>query len=144
MAPRTQSMTVVGRKWSSLLKNYVLQVSVGICGILLMPLLIVSHRFQESFFAFIYVILQRHMNDEISVIRRTVMSHLDGVSSQEPSLKARGALRVLEVGAAYAPNLEFVQRPIEYSVVEPNRSFEDALMRNIKKNSNVCIFPLCL
>ncbi|KAH7948429.1 hypothetical protein HPB52_022693 [Rhipicephalus sanguineus] len=77
------------------------------------------------------------MKDEISVLRRMVMSHLDGISSHEPSLKARGALRVLEVGAAYGPNLEFFQRPIEYWVVEPNRSFEDSFMRNLKKNSKV-------
>ncbi|KAL3257978.1 hypothetical protein MRX96_016746 [Rhipicephalus microplus] len=114
MPTRTQSVITIGRKWSRLLRNYALLGLVGILGILLLPLLIVSHRFQESFFAFVYVILQRHMNDE-----------------------AHGSVRVLEVGAAYGPNLEFVERPIEYSVVEPNRSFKDSFMENIKKNSKV-------
>lgn len=137
MPTRTQSVITIGRKWSRLLRNYALLGLVGILGILLLPLLIVSHRFQESFFAFVYVILQRHMNDEVSEIRRFLMSHLDSLSSQEPSLKAHGSVRVLEVGAAYGPNLEFVERPIEYSVVEPNRSFKDSFMENIKKNSKV-------
>ncbi|KAH6928140.1 hypothetical protein HPB50_012169 [Hyalomma asiaticum] len=135
--PPMQPVTTVCRNWLSLLQNYVLHATVGICGIFLMPLFIVSHRFKEKFFAFIYVIVQRRMEDEVNLLRKIVMSQLNDMSSQVPSLNARGALRVLEVGAAYGPNLEFVQRPIDYWVVEPNRSFEESFRRNLKANPNV-------
>ncbi|XP_075550424.1 thiol S-methyltransferase TMT1A-like [Dermacentor variabilis] len=137
MPTPTQPIAVVERKWSRLLLNYALHTTIGICGIALMPLLIVSHRFQENFFAFIYVIIQRFMNDEVAMIRRAIMSHLDDMSPQEPSLSPRGSLRVLEVGAAYGPNLEFIQRPVEYWTLEPNGCFEDSFMRNLQRNSNV-------
>ncbi|XP_065302625.1 thiol S-methyltransferase TMT1A-like [Dermacentor albipictus] len=137
MSTPTQPIAVVKREWSRLPLNYALHTTIGICGIALMPLLILSHRFQENFFAFIYVIIQRFMNDEVAMIRRAIMSHLDDMSPQEPSLIPRGSLRVLEVGAAYGPNLEFIQRPVEYWTVEPNRSFEDSFMRNLQRNSNV-------
>ncbi|XP_049528065.1 putative methyltransferase-like protein 7A [Dermacentor silvarum] len=137
MSPPTQPIAVVERKWYRLLLNYALHIIIGIAGIVLMPLLIVSHRFQENFFAFIYVIMQRCMNEEVAAIRKAVLSQLDEMSPQELSSSVHGSLRVLEVGAAYGPNLEFIQRPVEYWTVEPNRSFEDSFMRNIERNPNV-------
>ncbi|XP_049528953.1 putative methyltransferase-like protein 7A [Dermacentor silvarum] len=138
MSPPTKPIAVIERKWSRLLLlNYAWLATVGISGIVLMPLLIVSHRFQEKFFAFIYVILMRFANSEVAVMRRAIMSHLNEMSPQKPSSSVRGSLRVLEVGAAYGPNLEFIQRPVEYWTVEPNRSFEDTFRRNIKRNPNV-------
>ncbi|XP_049528063.1 putative methyltransferase-like protein 7A [Dermacentor silvarum] len=137
MSLPTKPIAVVRRKWSRLLLQYALLAIIGISGILLMPLLIMSHRFQEKFFAFIYVIVQRFLNEEVTVIRQAVMSQLNEMSPQEPSSSVRGPLRVLEVGAAYGPNLEFIQRPVEYWTVEPNRSFEDSFMGNVERNSNV-------
>lgn len=137
MSPTTKPIAVAGRRWSRLLLQYAFLAIIGIFGILLMPLLIMSHRFQEKFFAFIYVIMQRFMNEDLAVIRRAVMSQLDDMSPQKPSSSVRGPLRVLEVGAAYGPNLEFIQRPVEYWTVEPNRSFEDSFMRNVERNPNV-------
>lgn len=137
MSPSTQPIAPVEQKWSRLILNYALHIIIGIAGILIMPLLIVSHRFQENFFAFIYVIMQRFMNEEVATIRQAVLSHLNEMSPQKRSSSVRDSLRVLEVGAAYGPNLEFIQRPVEYWTVEPNRSFEDSFMRNLQRNSNV-------
>ncbi|KAL1484131.1 hypothetical protein MTO96_032753 [Rhipicephalus appendiculatus] len=56
------------------------------------------------------------------------------MASHSHSLRARGAVRVLEVGAAYGPNLEFVRRPVEYWKLEPNTHFDALFLKNLAAN----------
>uniref|UniRef100_A0A023GGY8 Methyltransferase type 11 domain-containing protein n=1 Tax=Amblyomma triste TaxID=251400 RepID=A0A023GGY8_AMBTT len=106
-------------------------------GIPLLPILLISHRFQQSYFAFVYELCQKVWDKGYAHARRAVLARLNDVESQEPSLKSRGLVRMLEVGAAYGPNLEFVGRPVEYWKVEPNPAFEPTFQKNLAANPKV-------
>lgn len=125
------------QRWTRLLLNHVLLAAIGVGGMFFLPALLASHRFREVFFAFIYTLIQRFMKKDMAVLRRAVVSPLDDMVSHDACLKARGAVRLLEVGAAYGPNLEFIARPVEYWTLEPNTNFEAALQRTLKENPNV-------
>ncbi|XP_050027006.1 thiol S-methyltransferase TMT1B-like [Dermacentor andersoni] len=125
------------QRWTHFVLNYALLAAVGVGGMFLLPALMASHRFSEVSFAFIYTLIQRFMKNDMAVVRRGVVSLLDDMVSHDVCLKARGAVRLLEVGAAYGPNLEFIGRSVEYWTLEPNGNFEAALQRNLKENPKV-------
>lgn len=109
----------------------------AICGLILLPILLFSHRFQENFFAVVYRVCQFAWGYSISPIRSTLLSHLDGMMSHDSSLRSRNAVRVLEVGAAYGANLNFFNRPVEYWKVEPNTAFEATFRKKLAANPKV-------
>lgn len=133
----SRQLGVTLQRWTQVFLNYALIAAIGVGGMIFLPALLASHRFRDVFFAFVYMLIQRCMKDDMAALRRGVVSPLDDMPSHDALLKARGAVRLLEVGAAYGPNLEFIVRPVEYWAVEPNTSFEAALRRNIKENPNV-------
>ncbi|KAK8778059.1 hypothetical protein V5799_020603 [Amblyomma americanum] len=110
-----------------------------LCGVPLLPVLVVHHRFQQWYFAYFYELTQRVWDKGYALPRRSVLARLDDLESQDSSLKSRGVVRLLEVGAAYGPNLEFVGRPVEYWKVEPNTAFEPTFQKNLAANPMVGI-----
>ncbi|XP_077523715.1 thiol S-methyltransferase TMT1B-like isoform X2 [Amblyomma americanum] len=96
-----------------------------------------NHKFQEAFFATIYTLGERAWGRSLKPVRKTLLSRIDALVSHNSALRSRGAVRVLEVGAAYGPNLEFVKRPVEYWKVEPNTKFDAAFKKNLAGNPKV-------
>ncbi|KAL3259441.1 hypothetical protein MRX96_002084 [Rhipicephalus microplus] len=74
---------------------------------------------------------------DYGIVRRVVMTGLDDLVSQDSALRERGAVRVLEVGAAYGPNLPYVRRNVEYWRLEPNVSFDEGFQKNLDANNKV-------
>lgn len=110
---------------------------IGFFGILIFPALAISNRVREIYFAIIYLFIQRLWYDDYGSVRRVLMTGLDDIVSHDAALKARGAVRVLEVGAAYGPNMPYIRRSIEYSRLEPNVSFEEEFQKNLAANQKV-------
>ncbi|KAH7937159.1 hypothetical protein HPB49_008329 [Dermacentor silvarum] len=81
--------------------------------------------------------MQRLWHDDYGSVRRVLMTGLDDIVSHDAALKARGAVRVLEVGAAYGPNMPYIHRSIEYWRLEPNVSFEEEFQKNLAANKKV-------
>lgn len=123
--------------WVRPLLGYGLLVTGGVSGLLLLPLMLVSRRLREAHFVFFYEMCQLLWEEDFAAVRHALMLELDGLVSHDASLKKRYSLRVLEVGAAYGPNLPFVRRAIQYWKVEPNAHFDADFQRSLKENPNV-------
>ncbi|KAH6927415.1 hypothetical protein HPB50_003277 [Hyalomma asiaticum] len=123
--------------WLRIFLGHVCFCAIGLSGILIFPALVLSRRVQEMFFAFIYLFIQRLWYEDYGSVRRVVMAGLDDVVSHDATLRARGLVRVLEVGAAYGPNMPYIRRGIEYWRLEPNISFDEEFHKNLAANSKV-------
>ncbi|XP_065302588.1 thiol S-methyltransferase TMT1B-like [Dermacentor albipictus] len=123
--------------WMRIFVGHACFCAIGFFGILIFPALALSNRVREIFFAFIYLIMQRLWYDDYGSVRRVLMTGLDDIVSHDATLKARDAVRVLEVGAAYGPNLPYIHRNIEYWRLEPNVSFEPEFQKNLAANRKV-------
>lgn len=121
----------------SYLLGYVILVTGGLSGLLLLPLMLLSRRFREAHFAFFYSAVQRLWKEDFDAVRRALMLQLDDLVSHDASLRDKCSLRVLEVGAAYGGNLPFVRRDVQYWKVEPNARFDAAFERSLKENPHV-------
>ncbi|XP_050026973.1 thiol S-methyltransferase TMT1B-like isoform X1 [Dermacentor andersoni] len=124
-------------KWLYAFLGHAFIIVGGLVGLLLLPALLVSHHLHQAFFASIYRMGQWIWGNSFAEVRRTLLTQLDGLVSHSESLKARGAVRVLEVGAAFGPNLEFMCRPVEYWKMEPNTQFDAAFQNNLQANPKV-------
>lgn len=124
-------------KWLHVVCAHVVFALCALCGLALFPVLVVSHRCQEAFFAVAYRLCQWTWHQSIAPVRCALLARLDHVESNDSSLKSRGAVRVLEVGAAYGANLQFVRRPIEYWRVEPNTAFDSTFRNKLAANPKV-------
>ncbi|XP_075551138.1 thiol S-methyltransferase TMT1B-like [Dermacentor variabilis] len=124
-------------KWLYAFLGHAFIIVGGLVGFALLPALLVSHHLHQAFFAFIYRMGQRIWGNSFAEVRRTLLKQLDSLVSHSESLKARSAVRVLEVGAAFGPNLEFVSRPVEYWKMEPNTQFDAAFQNNLEANPKV-------
>ncbi|KAK8778042.1 hypothetical protein V5799_020614 [Amblyomma americanum] len=131
----TRSTTM--QKWVNVVCAHAVLAFNGLCGVVLLPVLLYSHRLQEIFFAIIYRVCQCVWDPSIAPVRRALLSRLDGMESRDSSLRSRGAVRVLEVGAAYGANLDFFHRPVEYWKVEPNTAFEATFQKKLAANPKV-------
>ncbi|KAH6927713.1 hypothetical protein HPB50_007495 [Hyalomma asiaticum] len=134
---RNFSENAVINKWVHVIVGHAAVIIMGLSGLALLPALLLSHRLHQAFFAFFYELCQRLWEKSFSEVRRNLLARLDGMVSHSESLRARGAVRVLEVGAAYGPNLQFVRRPVEYWKVEPNTQFDALFLRNLAANPKV-------
>lgn len=123
--------------WMRIFLGHVCFCLIGLSGILIFPALALSLRVREIFFAFIYLVMQRLWYDDYGSVRRVVMTGLDNIVSQDASLRAQGAVRVLEVGAAYGPNMPYIHRKCEYWRLEPNVSFDPEFQKNLAANKKV-------
>ncbi|KAK8770511.1 hypothetical protein V5799_013025 [Amblyomma americanum] len=109
----------------------------AVSGFVLLPALLLSHQFQEAFFAYVYKLCLKIWGVDFDLSRRAVLARLEGLVSHDSTLKSRGAVRLLEVGAAHGPNLKFMQRPVEYWKVEPNTAFNATFQTNLAANPKV-------
>ncbi|KAH9382459.1 hypothetical protein HPB48_000697 [Haemaphysalis longicornis] len=69
--------------------------------------------------------------------RCTALSTLNSLRSHDPLLKKRGALKLLEVGAATAANFKHMKRVIKYTNVDPNREFGSLFWRELKSHPQI-------
>ncbi|KAH6929220.1 hypothetical protein HPB50_025014 [Hyalomma asiaticum] len=134
---RNFSENCVINKWLRSFLDHVLLVVMGLIGLALLPVMMCSRRLRDTYYAFCYKLCQRMWEKSFAEVRRNLLARLDGMVSHSESLRARGAVRVLEVGAAYGPNLQFVRRPVEYWKVEPNTQFDALFLRNLAANPKV-------
>lgn len=125
------------RDWGHIFLAHVVLAFGAVSGFILLPALLVCHQFQEAFFAFIYKLCLKVWGVDFDRARRAVLARLDGLASHDSSLKSRGVVRLLEVGAAHGPNLKFMQRPVEYWKVEPNTAFNATFEANLAANRKV-------
>ncbi|XP_077557103.1 thiol S-methyltransferase TMT1B-like [Haemaphysalis longicornis] len=123
--------------WVRSLLGYSILVTGGLSGLLILPLMLVSRTLREAHFVFFYSLCQHLWKRDFDEVRRTLLLQLDDLVSHDASLRERRSLRVLEVGAAYGPNLPFVRRAVQYWKVEPNAHFDDAFQASLKENPNV-------
>ncbi|XP_077523694.1 thiol S-methyltransferase TMT1B-like [Amblyomma americanum] len=124
-------------KWVYVFLSHVFMALSALTSLAVLPALLASHKFQEAFFATIYTLGQRVWDRSFKAVRQTLLSRLDALVSHNSALRSRGAVRVLEVGAAYGANLEFVKRPVEYWKLEPNTKFDAAFQKNLAANPKV-------
>lgn len=125
-------------KWlRTYLLGYFVLVTGGVSGLLLLPLMLLSRRLREAHFAFFFEMCMRLWKEYFDAVRRALMLQLDDLVSHDASLRDECSLRVLEVGAAYGPNLPFVRRAVQYWRVEPNARFDAAFGKSVKENPNV-------
>ncbi|KAH6927403.1 hypothetical protein HPB50_003265 [Hyalomma asiaticum] len=134
-----RSGAVAFMTWFRIFVGHAYLFVMGLLGIIILPVLVLSSRAREVFFAFVYMLIQRLWGSDYGTVRRVVMTALDDLVSHDTSLRERDAVRVLEVGAAYGPNLPYVRRNVEYWRLEPNVSFDDGLRKNLDANHKV--FP---
>lgn len=123
--------------WFRIFIGHAYLYGMGLVGVIILPVLVVSQRAREVFFAFVYMLIQRLWCSDYGIVRRVVMTGLDDLVSQDSALRERGAVRVLEVGAAYGPNLPYVRRNVEYWRLEPNVSFDEGFQKNLDANNKV-------
>ncbi|KAH7950933.1 hypothetical protein HPB52_003141 [Rhipicephalus sanguineus] len=123
--------------WFRIFIGHVYLYVMGLVGLIILPVLAVSQRARELFFACVYMLIQRLWCSDYGIVRRVVMTGLDDLVSQDSALRERDAVRVLEVGAAYGPNLPYVRRNVEYWRLEPNVSFDKGFQNNLDANKKV-------
>ncbi|KAH9361981.1 hypothetical protein HPB48_014920 [Haemaphysalis longicornis] len=127
--------------WVRSLLGYSILVTGGLSGLLILPLMLVSRTLREAHFVFFYSLCQHLWKRDFDEVRRTLLLQLDDLVSHDASLRERRSLRVLEVGAAYGPNLPFVRRAVQYWKVEPNAHFDDAFQASLKETRTCVVFP---
>lgn len=127
----------VVNKWVYAFLGHALLIVGGLSGLVLLPALLLSPRLQETFFAFFYKLCQRLWERSFANVRRILLARIDDMVSHSQPLRARSTIRVLEVGAAYGPNLQFVRRPVEYWKLEPNTQFDALFLKNVAANPKV-------
>ncbi|KAM7308179.1 methyltransferase-like protein 7A [Ixodes scapularis] len=94
-----------------------------------------SKAFREAFFVRVFMPAAGSLvKDEFVAIRREVLSSLNDLESHDPELKKDGIVRVLEVGAGFGANFEFIQRKVKYWNIEPNAEFGPEFMKAAGKN----------
>ncbi|XP_029843312.2 methyltransferase-like protein 7A [Ixodes scapularis] len=94
-----------------------------------------SKTFREAFFVRVFMPAAGSLvKDEFVAIRREVLSRLNDLESHDPELKKDGIVRVLEVGAGFGANFEFIQRKVKYWNIEPNAEFGPEFMKAAGKN----------
>lgn len=134
---RDFSTTYAINKWVYAFLGHIFIIVGGLVGLALLPALLVSNHLHQAFFASIYRMCQWIWGKSFAEVRRNLLVRLDDLVSHSESLKARGSVRVLEVGPAFGPNLEFMRRPVEYWKVEPNTQFDEAFRKNLEANPKV-------
>ncbi|XP_075551108.1 thiol S-methyltransferase TMT1A-like [Dermacentor variabilis] len=123
--------------WIRIFLGHAYLFGMGAFGVLILPVLVLSQGAREMFFAFVYMLIQRLWYNDYGSVRRVVMTGLDDLESHDSALRERHVVRVLEVGAAYGPNLPYVRRSVEYWRLEPNVSFDEGFQQNLDANKKV-------
>ncbi|XP_064481617.1 thiol S-methyltransferase TMT1A-like [Ornithodoros turicata] len=101
-------------------------------------LLKISKRFREFFFARIFsVIVSPLLKKSFEGLRKAIMQELDSLESNDVQLRKAGSIRVLEVGIGTGGNFQFISREINLIAVDPNVSFESALMKSLAGHPNI-------
>lgn len=117
--------------------NLFLYASLALGLLLLVPLKL-SQELRSAYFArFFLPVLNRLCRDRFNDIRRRAVSQLNDLVSQDNALKEEDAISVLEIGAGFGVNFEYITRPVRYSNVEHEQQLEESFQVNLKKNSNV-------
>ncbi|CAN7989164.1 unnamed protein product [Ixodes hexagonus] len=95
-----------------------------------------SKAFQEAFFVRFFLPAATYLikRDEFERIRREVLSPLNDLVSHDPALRKDGFVRVLEIGAGFGSNFEFIERKVKYWNVDPNAEFGPEFRKAASKN----------
>lgn len=103
--------------------------------VFLLPLLF-SLKARQRYFVFFFKFVPIIFTDRDKA-RREALAPLGSLTSHDPQLKKRGALRVLEIGAGTGANFRYMTRPIKYTNVDPNREFESLFFSELKKHPQI-------
>ncbi|KAH9382460.1 hypothetical protein HPB48_000696 [Haemaphysalis longicornis] len=104
--------------------------------LLFQPVLRFSHKARQRFFVFFFQFVPILFVDRDNA-RRAALSPIGSLTSHDPQLRKRGALRLLEIGAGTGANFRYMTRPIKYTNVDPNREFESLFFSELKKHPQI-------
>lgn len=103
--------------------------------VFLLPLLLsikARQRYFVFFFQFVPILFVDREKPRIAAL-----STLSSMTSHDPELRKRGALRLLEIGAGTGANFRHMTRPIKYTNVDPNREFGALFLSELKKHPQI-------
>lgn len=106
------------------------------CSLVFQPVLRFSHKARQRFFVFFFQFVPILFVDRDNA-RRAALSPIGSLTSHDPQLRKRGALRLLEIGAGTGANFRYMTRPIKYTNVDPNREFESLFFSELKKHPQI-------
>uniref|UniRef100_G3MR83 Methyltransferase type 11 domain-containing protein n=1 Tax=Amblyomma maculatum TaxID=34609 RepID=G3MR83_AMBMU len=119
------------------LLDFALVVALGGGGAVLLVPLLLSERVRQWYFARLVSAASRLWRGALDDVRRDTIAALDEIESSDPTLRAEGALRVLEIGAGFGANFELIRRKVKYWNLDPNPEFKDGFLKNIKAHPKV-------
>lgn len=101
-----------------------------------LPILQFSLKARQRFFVFFFKFVPIIFVDRDNA-RRAALRPLGCLTSHDPQLKKRGALRLLEIGAGTGANFRYMTGPMKYTNVDPNREFESLFFTELKKHPQI-------
>lgn len=120
-------------------ENFALYLFAGVPLTLFVMCLILRHQRKEAqrrFFAWIYAKYYADHNAAIlAPFKRKLFADMAQIVSVDPTLRARGAIRIVEIGVGTGTNLAYYPQGSRVISVEPNRYFENIF------RENRCAFP---
>ncbi|KAL1473717.1 hypothetical protein MTO96_021830 [Rhipicephalus appendiculatus] len=91
---------------------------------------------QRRFFAWVYSkYYAEHNAAVLAPFKRKLFSDMGEIESDDPTLRARGAIRIVEIGVGTGTNLAYYPTGSKVISVEPNPYFENIF------RENRCAFP---
>ncbi|KAH9367753.1 hypothetical protein HPB48_013009 [Haemaphysalis longicornis] len=142
IADGDRRLVPVTKSISRVALDYAFISCVAIVGMALFMPINLSVKVRETFLFLVYKLSQALWKERFAPVRSAVMAPLNEAVSQDPTLRARGQLRVLEVGTGPGSNLPFIRRPVKYWSIDPNREFNEDFRRRLKENPNVRVTAL--
>nr|XP_037269775.1 methyltransferase-like protein 7A [Rhipicephalus microplus] len=120
-------------------ENFALYLYAGVPVTLFVMCLILRRQRKEAqrrFFAWIYSKYYAEHNAAIlAPFKRKLFSDMGEIESDDPTLQARGAIRIVEIGVGTGTNLAYYPTGSKVISVEPNPYFENIF------RENRCAFP---
>lgn len=120
-------------------EDFALYLYAGVPLTLFVMSLILRHQRKEAqrrFFAWIYSkYFAEHNAAILAPFKRRLFSDMREIVSEDPTLRARGAIRIVEIGVGTGTNLAYYPTGSKVISVEPNPYFENIF------RENRCAFP---
>lgn len=95
------------------------------------------NKLRNRWFAYFMYYINKQKNEKLIEVKKDFFSNLGSITSHDPELRKRNALKILEIGVGTGVNFEYYPDGCNLVVVDPNPYFAQYYDDNRKKFPNI-------